>query len=376
MRSSVAVLIAAVCFAGRSTGDDSRPAPSNVRNAEYPRIHEDQRVTFRIRAGEARAVQLRPGGDENGLGGPLDMERDDDGTWTVTTAPVTPGFHYYWFLIDGVAVNDPGSETFFGWGRQTSGIDVPEPGAEFCDLQDVPHGAVQAHWYFSNTTGQWRRAFVYTPPTYDADPSTRFPVLYLQHGAGEDERGWSTQGRVQFIMDNLLASRGAKPMLVVMDCGYARRAGEADGENAFADVLLTDLIPEIDAGFRTLTDRNHRAMAGLSMGGMQTLSIALTHPERFAYVGAFSAPARDFELATSYGGVFADPDGYHERVRLLWLGTGTGETRIHASVEAMHEQLAKAGISHEFTEYPGLAHEWQTWRKSLRDFAPLLFRTD
>lgn len=370
----LAIVVVLLCWGRTAITADFHPAPSNVRNADYPRIHDDLRVTFRIRAPEAQSVQLRPGGDDNGLGGPLDMERDDDGNWTVTTPPVTAGFHYYWFLIDGVRVNDPGSETYFGWARQSSGIEVPEPGSDFDEPRNIRHGAVRAHWYSSEITGQWRRAFVYTPPTYDDAPDARFPVLYLQHGAGEDERGWSHQGRLQFIMDNLLAAGRARPMLVVMDCGYATRAGTRDNENAFADVLLEELIPEIDSGYRTLADRHHRAMAGLSMGGMQTLNIALTHRDRFAFVGAFSAPARDFDLATSYGGVFADPDAFREKVRLLWLGAGTEEERIRNSVTALHEQLRQAGIEHQFVEYPGLAHEWLTWRKSLRDFAPLLFQ--
>jgi enterochelin esterase family protein len=272
-------------------------------------------------------------------------------------------------------VNDPGSETYFGWGRQTSGIEVPERGVDFHEPQDVAQGAVRAHWYFSETTRRWRRAFVYTPPSYDEDHHARYPVLYLQHGAGEDERGWSNQGRMQFILDNLLAEGRANPMLVVMGHGYATQVGATSDENAFANVLLEELIPEVDGNYRTLTSREHRAMAGLSMGGMQTLSIALTHLDRFSYIGAFSAPARDFELTTSYGGVFADPDAFHERVRLLWLGAGTGEERIHASVASMHEQLQGVGIEHEFVEYPDLTHEWRTWRKSLYDFAPRLFQT-
>ncbi len=362
---------------------DARPAASNVRGADYPRVHGDLRVTFRFRAPAAQQVQVRPGGDDNGLGRePIEMQRGEDGVWSVTIPPVVPGFHYYWLLVDGVAVNDPSSETYFGWGRQTSGIEVPETGVDFYDAQDVPHGAVRAHWYRSQVTGDWRRAFVFTPPDYDRDPARRYPVLYLQHGAGEDERGWSTEGRMNFILDNLLAAGAARPMLIVMDCGYATKAGAAPpadesgrrAANAFEDVLLEELIPAIDEAYRTLPDREHRAMAGLSMGGMQTLQIALTHLDRFAYIGAFSAPVRDFDVQTSYGGVFSDPESFHRRVRLLWLGAGMEEQRIHSSVKACHEALEEAGIEHVFVETPGLAHEWQTWRKALYDFAPRLFR--
>ena len=163
------------------------------------------------------------------------MVRDEAGSWTVTTPPVVPGFHYYWLVVDGVAVNDPGSETYFGYGKQTSGLEVPEKGVDFYDAKDVPHGEVRARWYHSQVTGQFRRAYVYTPPHYAVHPDQRYPVLYLQHGAGEDERGWSTQGRMHFILDNLIAAGKAKPMIVVMDQGYATPAGPAVAPHAAAD---------------------------------------------------------------------------------------------------------------------------------------------
>jgi hypothetical protein len=189
--------------------NDSRPASTNVRAAEYPRVHPDGRVTFRIAAPNAKVVQVQPGGADNGLGaGPFDMTRDAEGVWTTTTPAGVPGFHYYWFLVDGLAVNDPGSETFFGYGRPTSGIEAPEApaDADYYQPHDVPHGEVRARWYFSKLTGQWRRAHIYTPEEYDAQPTKRYPVLYLQHGSGEDERGWMTQGRMNWIMDNLIAA--------------------------------------------------------------------------------------------------------------------------------------------------------------------------
>jgi enterochelin esterase-like enzyme len=355
--------------------DDAVPAPSNVRGAQYPRIHPDLRVTFRVNAPAAKRVQLQPGGSDNGLGpGPMDMVRGDDGVWTLTTPPVVPGFHYYWLLVDGVPANDLSSETYFGWARQSSGIEVPETGVDFYEPRDVPHGEVRARWYRSKVTGTWRRAFVYTPPEYDAQPGTRYPVLYLQHGAGEDERGWSAQGRVNFIMDSLIAAGTAQPMLVVMDRGYAERPGEP--ENLFEDVFLQDLIPTIDAAYRTLPDREHRAMAGLSMGGAQTLRIALPNLDRFSYIGAFSAPVRDLDLKTAYGGALSDAAAFNARVHLLWLGAGTGEQRIHDAARAFHKTLESAGIRSIFVESPGTAHEWQTWRRALHDFAPRLFRDD
>jgi enterochelin esterase-like enzyme len=365
----------------QSTNDGS-PAPSNVRGAQYPRIHPDLHITFRLRAPDAKKVQVQGG---NGLGkGPFAMQRDDNGVWTVTTPPAVPGFHYYWFLVDGVAVNDPGSETYFGYGKETGGIEVPEKGVDFYDIKDVPHGEVRALWYHSKVTGGWRRAYVYTPPDYDANASTRYPVLYLQHGAGEDERGWSTQGRMNFIMDNLFAAKKARPMLVVMDKGYATKAGVAEtgrggplsGTDAFGDVFLKDLIPTIDAKYRTLADREHRAMVGLSMGGMQTLQIGLTHLDTFSYLGSFSGPMFGrFNVNTAYGGAFTDPAVFNKKVHLLWLGAGTAEERFLDSITAFHEVLKQAGIKSVLVPSPGTAHEWQTWRRALLDFAPRLFQT-
>jgi enterochelin esterase-like enzyme len=315
------------------------------------------------------------------------MQRDEDGDWTVTTPPAVPGFHYYWLVMDGVAVNDPGSETYFGWGRQTSGVEVPEPGVDFYDAKNVPHGSVRAFYYHSDVTGHVRRAMVYTPPGYDA-ADTRYPVLYLQHGAGEDERSWSTQGRMNFILDNLIAEERAKPMIVVTDRGYAERQAadeEADQRpagrgrafrfQAFEDVLIGELVPAIDANFRTLADRDHRAMAGLSMGSMQTMQIGLAHLDKFSHLGVFSLPPiREFDIQTSYGGAFQDAQAFNDRVHLLWFGAGTAEERFASAVRDIDGKLTEAGISHVVFESEGTSHEWQTWRRSLHDFAPRLFR--
>jgi enterochelin esterase-like enzyme len=376
---TLSVLACAVCLAQT---DDSQPAVTNVRAAAYPRVHSDLRVTFQFKAPNAQKVQLQPGGDDNGLGkGPIDMTRGSDGTWTVTTPPAVPGFHYYWFLVDGVTVNDPGSETFFGYGHETSGVDVPEKGADFYAAADVPHGDVRIHWYYAKTTAAWRRALVYTPPDYDRNPRARYPVLYLQHGAGEDERGWTSQGRANFILDNLIAARKAKPMIVVMEQGYATKPGPSPApapgaaNTAFEEVVIGDLIPMIDATYRTIADRSHRAMAGLSMGGAQTLQIALTHLDKFAWIGSFSAPLRaNSDLKASYNGAFADAAAFSKKVRLLWFGAGTAEERMHKPALEMHEALEKAGIRNVFYESPGTSHEWQTWRRDLHEFAPLLFQ--
>jgi enterochelin esterase-like enzyme len=383
----VLAFLASGLFEARA--DDAKPATSNVPRAEYPRVHPDHRITFRLKAPEAKSVKVQPGGADSGLGkGPYEMERSDDGTWTVITPPAVPGFHYYWLVVDGVAVNDPGSETYFGYGKPTSGVEVPEPGVDFYDAKDLPHGEVRALWYHSKVTGSTRRALVYTPPGYDVDAGKRYPVLYLQHGAGEDERGWTTQGRANFILDNLIAAGKAVPMIVVMDSGYAEKAGAAPASpqggrpgrprfdlRGFEEVLLTELIPKVDATYRTKADREHRAMAGLSMGAMQTLQIAPSHPDKFAYIGSFSSPpVGTFDAKTSANGAFSDLATSHAKVHLLWIGAGTGEERFLGAVRKMHESLESAGIKHVVFESPGTAHEWQTWRRSLHDFAPRLFR--
>jgi enterochelin esterase family protein len=331
------------------------------------------------------------------------MAKAADGTWSVTIPRPVPGFHYYWFVLDGVPVNDPGSETYFGYGKETSGIEIPEPGAGFYEVRSVAHGEVREKWYFSRTTGQWRRALVYTPPGYDKDLTRRYPVLILQHGMGEDETGWTRQGRAQLILDNLIAAGRTQPMIVVMDRGYASRpgappfalAGDArrrDLELAFgtfADVVTHDLIPAIDASYRTVGDRGHRAMAGLSMGGMQTLFIASRHLDKFAYIASLSGPVLygtdgdgrldagsqgEFDPKTDYDGLFSDPAKFNQQVKLLWLGAGTEEKELHARVSGLADALRRSGIRVVFFESPGTAHEWQTWRRDLYDLAPRLFR--
>jgi enterochelin esterase-like enzyme len=378
---TAAIVAAGLCRA--QAGDDGKPAATNIPGAQYPRVYSDLRVAFRVEAPGARKVQVQPGGDDNGLGkGPYDMVRGETGVWTVTIPPAQPGFHYYWLLVDGFPCNDPSSFTYYGWNKETGGVEVPDQ-TDFYDTKDVPHGEVRARWYFSKTTGQWRRAMVYTPPDYDSN-ATRYPVLYLQHGAGESERGWTAQGRANFILDNLTAAKRARPMIVVMENGMvAERPGaaaSAEGgphrpwpNEAFSDVVIDDLIPMIDAAYRTIADREHRAIAGLSMGGGQALQIGLTHLDRFAYIGAFSGAMRRLDVKTSYGGAFNDAAEFNGKVRLLWFGAGKGEEGMHQAAVAAHETLEQAGIKNVFFECP-FAHEWQTWRYDLREFAPRLFR--
>jgi enterochelin esterase-like enzyme len=387
------LLLASVCQA--QTGEGFEPASTNVWGAAYPRVDASGRAEFRVKAPGATKVQVNFWGTPK-----LDMVKQPDGFWTLTTAPLVPGFHYYTVLMDGAEFSDPASHTFFGGGKDASGIEIPEHGSIYYLPQDVPHGAVREIWYASSITGGWRHALVYTPPGYDTQSTVRYPVLYLQHGGGEDETGWIRQGHANFILDNLLASGKAKPMIVVMAYGYARRAGQADPDltgkpfgspemmkamqdmaSTFEDDLTEVLIPFVDGHFRTLPDRDHRAMAGLSMGGMQTFQVTFDHLDLFSYIGGFSGAAgqlvmgnRALEPKSDLHGSLADPAAFSRRVHLLWLGVGTEEPpMMKAGLERLHSSLDEAHIQHVFYQSPGTSHEWQTWRRDLNDFAPRLF---
>jgi enterochelin esterase-like enzyme len=391
--ASALLLAASICSA--EDAGDFRPAETNVWDAAYPRVDGAGRVEIRIKAPEATKVRV------NFWSGPkADMTKQADGVWTFTTPPLVPGLHYYTLVIDGAEVADPGSHAFFGGGKHASAVEVPEPGSSYYQIQKVPHGQVREVWYDSKVTGTWRHALVYLPAGYDEETRTRYPVLYLQHGGGEDETGWVRQGRANFILDNLIADGSAKPMIVVMAYGYARRAGAPvpdlsglprdsperwkavqDMTAVFEADLKEALIPFVDSTLRTMADRDHRAMAGLSMGGMQTFQITLTNLDLFSYIGGFSGAMRlvlgeeKLDPKTAYGGVFADAGAFAKKVRLLWLGVGTEEPeRMREGIRRLHASLSEAGIAHVYVESPGTDHEWQTWRRNLKDFVPRLFR--
>jgi enterochelin esterase-like enzyme len=375
--------------------DECKPSPLNIPGAPYPCVHADRSVTFRVAAPDAQKVQVR-------LGGAHDMKRGADGLWMVTIPPQVAGFHYYSLVVDGAVVADPATRTFFGSGWDNSGIEIPAPDEDFYAAKDVPHGDVRQHWYYSKVTGQWRRSYVYTPPEYDSNPRSRYPVLYLLHGWGENEQGWHTQGHVDFIMDNLIAEKKAKPMIVVMDNLNAVKPGEdaslyfgrgiisrrspADVEAAgrggfpqrfdavFSEMMLTDLIPAVERSYRVAPGRENRAMAGLSMGGMQSFMTVLSNMDKFAYLGGFSGSSGGrggFDPKTSNNGVFADADAFNKKMKLLFLGIGSVEG---PGTKNFSEQLTKAGIRNVYFESPGTAHEWLTWRRCLNDFAPRLFK--
>jgi enterochelin esterase-like enzyme len=365
--------------------DGGTPSATNLGNARYPRVHGDGRATFQFKAPDAKKVQVFT---NYGLGprGHWDMTKGDNGVWTLTSpTPIVPGFHYYAFLVDGVLVNDPGTDTFYGTGKPTSGIEVPEKGVDFFHPKDVPHGEVRSRWYKSKVTGQDRHIQVYTPPDYDADPMKKYPVLYLQHGGGEDETGWAKQGHMNFILDNLLAEKKAVPMIVVMEKGYATKAGEQPaapapgrgfGGGAFEEVVIKDLIPMIESTYRTVADRDNRAIAGLSMGAGQAMQIGLNHPDTFSVVGAFSGAGRT-DPKTAYGGLFADGAAFDKKLSLLYLHSGDQglDEGIHKNAEALYTALQRAGAKNvAFRDAKGLGHEWQTWRLAFHDFAPRLFR--
>jgi enterochelin esterase-like enzyme len=389
----ILLLLGNICWAQDS--GDFKPSDTNVWGADYPKVDSTGRVEVRVKAPDAAKVRL------NFWSGPkVDMEKQSDGFWTVTTTPLVPGFHYYTVIIDGAEVADPGTHGYFGGGKDASGVEVPEPGSTYYSVQEVPHGQVREVWYNSKVTGTWRHALVYLPANYDTQSTQRYPVLYLQHGGGEDETGWIRQGRANFILDNLIAAKSCKPMIVVMAYGYARRAGEVppdltgkpfgspemmkamqDMFSAFEDDLTQVLIPYVDSTFRTVADRDHRAMAGLSMGGMQAFQITLDHLDLFSYIGGFSGAGgmllfanRNLDPKTDFHGAFADPAAFAKKVHLLWLGVGTKEPeRMRAGIQKLHTSLDDANIKHVFYESPGTDHEWQTWRRDLKDFAPRLF---
>jgi len=370
-------------FADTGVVEDFKPATTNQPGKEFPKVNSEGRVRASISAPEATRVQL----DISAV--KYDLTKDENGVWTGDSNPQDEGFHYYQLWIDGAAVPDPNSLYFYGAMRWGSGIEIPAKDQDFYALKDVPHGQIRELPYFSKTNNSMRRCFVYTPPDYDKDTSIHYPVLYLQHGGGEDETGWSNQGKVNLIMDNLIAERKAKPFIIVMDNGTWRwpdnvprpKPGErpapgtwppkgwADG---FKKTLIEDIIPMIDANYRTLADQEHRAMAGLSMGGMQTRIITLAHPGVFSYVGMFSGGS------ISMDDVNHSP-GFKEKVKLLFVSYGSreldnGRTRFGSEPEANINTLKEAGINTRFYISPNTAHEWQSWRRSLHEFAQLLFK--
>lgn len=410
------LLLAAIALAAVSVNaqvvEDFKPATTNQEGKQYPMVNSQRMVRAQISAPEATSVKLDIGGVK------YDMVKDENGVWTGESAPQDEGFHYYQLNIDGASVPDPGSKYYYGASRWGSGIDIPAADEDFYTVKNVPQGSVNEVYYYSTVTEKMRHCYIYLPAAYRENPDKKFPVLYLQHGMGENETGWSAQGKTGIIMDNLIAAGKAVPFIIVMDNGLnvrpanmpegqpafgmgprpqggqpgqgrpqgqftpgqGRPQGGAPGQggqrrprggfggfggfNAFQDVLLKDIIPMVEKNYRVIADTEHRAMAGLSMGGMQTRSITMANPTTFAYVGMFS------------GGTFRAEDlkeaaDFKKTNKVLFMSCGGKE---NMGVDKAAEDLKAIGINAHSYVSPETAHEWQTWRRSLYQFAQLIFK--
>ncbi|MDE6741166.1 MAG: esterase [Muribaculaceae bacterium] len=371
---TLSIAIAGLCTSSASAqffhqpDESSLPgkrAPLNVRNARYPRLLPDNRMEFKVKAPDAKKVQID-------LGSKYDLTKNADGEWTCTTDPLTPGFHYYFLIIDGVQVADPASESFYGCSMHTSGIEIPYPeGDNRFYVADVPHGDIRMKRFYSTTSGDWRRAYVYCPPGYDRS-DVEYPVLYLQHGGGEDERGWATQGLTDVIMDNLIAEGKATPMIIVM----------ADGNTPdFEKELLNDIIPMTEKNFRVKPGRENRALAGLSMGGIQTLNTGIPNLDKFAYLGVFSsgwfANPNPFGVQMDsekyYDLLSKNKEAFNDGLKVFWLSMGGKEDIAYENCRVMRDRFDKIGIKYDYFETPG-GHTWPVWRESLYNFVPLIFK--
>ena len=374
-----------ICFAQTNQSaavEDFKPSSVNQSGKLYPQVNSEGRVRVSIQAPQALKVQLDIGGVK------YDLKKDTSGVWTGESAPQVEGFHYYQLNVDGASVPDPGSLFFYGASRWGSAIEIPAKDQDIYALKEVPHGKISQNLYFSKITNTWRRCFFYTPADYDKNTKDRYPVLYLQHGSGEDETGWPVQGKANLILDNLIAAKKAVPMIIVMDNGYASRPSQASTSaskgvgifSAFEEVLIKEIIPLIDITYRTISDREHRAMAGLSMGANQTIQITMNNLDKFSYIAGFSGtsnfPRTDtIDPATFMNGKFKDGDALNKQIKLLWLGLGTKEPNpFPGSVAAFRTMLEKQGIKYTYYESQGTAHEWLTWRRDLDQFASLLFK--
>lgn len=401
----MAFCIAAVS-ASAQVKEDFVPAPNAQQGKQYPQVNSERCVRVKVTAPDAKYVQLDIGGVK------YDLRKQDDGSWIGESAPQDEGFHYYQLNIDGASVPDPSSLYYYGASRWGSGVDVPAADEDFYAVKNVPQGEIREIYYWSNISQGMRHCFVYVPAEYDKNPGKRYPVLYLQHGGGENEYGWPQQGKTAQIMDNLIAAGKAVPFLIVMENGSVttpRPAGSPQGApqgqrpagapqggrpagapqggrpaggmmggfdfaGAFGNVLVQETIPMIDAKFRTIADNAHRAMAGLSMGGMQTKSICLAHPDVFSNIGIFS------------GGTIttADADntpGFRATNKLVFVSFGSRELENRVAgfgdgtdpIQETQELKASGANAHYYIS-PGTAHEWLSWRRALYNFAQLLFK--
>ena len=349
--------------------EDFKPNATNQPGRQYPMVNSQGAVRVQLRAPGATSVQLD-------LGRRYEMVKDERGVWTATSAPQDVGFHYYQLIVDGTPMPDPGTVSFFGAGRWGSGIEIPSADMDFWQVKNVPQGRVVEQYYWSKATESMRHCYVYLPAEYDKNPNKKYPVLYLQHGNAENEYGWSVQGHAGQIMDNLIAEKKAVPFLIVMDYGqgqnihlkgqYAPQEAQQGSRNndAFQVVLLTDIIPMVEREYRVIADAQHRGMAGLSMGGGQTRRITLANPKTFAYVGMFSGGTISPDDVNA-------ADGFKSTNKLVFMSCGSKE---NPRVMEAAENLRKAGLNATGYVSEGTAHEWHTWRRSLYQFAQLIFK--
>jgi enterochelin esterase-like enzyme len=377
-------ILSCLCVVNNVNGqilEGSKPSSTNIRQNDCPCISPDLKVMFKVNAPNAGKVQID-------LGKLYDMQKDEKGNWTVTTDPQVPGFHYYSLVIDGVKVADPASESFYGTGRMSSAIDIPEDGVDFYTIKDVPHGDIRSKSYFSKTTGKWRNINIYTPPGYDKDSKKSYPVLYIQHGGGEDERGWAVQGKTNIILDNLIAEGKAKPMLVVIPNGNVSKPGSTaagyteEAMTNFKEEIFENVIPFIEKNYRVKQGAANRAIAGLSMGGGQAFYTGLRNPDMFANVGIFSSGlfggiarqpgAAEFDPEKTIPGLLAKAESFNKKLKVFYISVGEQDPRIEPTKKLI-ETFRSKGLKVEFASFPG-AHEWQVWRKSLHDFAQKLFK--
>ena len=377
-----AILFNGHCFAqSNEIGliEDFVPSSVNQLGKQFPKVNSQGCVRTQILAPNANQVQLDIGGVK------YDMVKDENGFWTGESAPQDEGFHYYQLNIDGASVPDPGSMYFFGAGRWGSGIEIPASDQDFYAIKDVPHGLVSENIYYSKITESFRRCFVYTPAEYQQNTGKKYPVLYLQHGSFEDETGWPNQGHANLILDNLIAAKKAVPMIVVMDNGYAYKPRKADSNqgrpaSVFEELMITEIIPMIDSKFRTIADREHRAIAGLSMGANQTMRIIMNNLNTISNYGGFSGtsnyPSSDeINVETFLNGAFKNGEAINKQIDVFWLGMGTKESDpFPGSIGAFKNMMDKQGIEYVYYESEGTAHEWLTWRRSLYQYAQLIFQ--
>lgn len=355
-----------ICFAQI----DSQPATSNIRGARYPQITSNSRAIFKIKAPDVQKLQLD-------LGKKYDMVKNNDGIWEATTDSLTEGFHYYSLIIDGLAVADPASESFYGMGRMASGIEVPFKGDSYYEVRNVPHGDILIKRYYSNVLNTFRDFYMYTPPGYDENTSEKYPVLYILHGGGEDQRGWATQGKTDLILDNLISEKKAVPMIVVMVDGNIPLNGfGAETLIVFEKELKNCIIPFVEKTYRVKTDANSRALAGLSMGGIQTLYAGVNNTNLFSYLGVFSSgwihPMQKDLAGSQYEFMKNNAGTINSNLKQFWISQGGQEDIAWKNCQTMLAKFDEMKIKYTYSEYPG-GHSWPVWRNNLFNFAQVLF---